>query len=425
MRHECIILAESPGALVEVCGISVLERLLRQLQRLGLTKAIVLCTTPDVVAQHLARPSPNRARVALDIRLRSPDNWPKDTGRFLVVAGDRILDSRLLKLLDEQNSAAALVDSAPPATLQPLIESEPETPRGRLCGAALLEPASVQSRPGPFPEMLRDQIAAGQIETIDLASRDWNLPSLRRTLRPYWCPAPAPAQQKNAEYVLLDAAQKWALDFPAMVHAPIENFLISHLCKTPITPNQLTVFTNVAAWSATFLFATGHLGWGVLLALIVGVLDGLDGKQARVKIETSKAGKLEHWFDALFENSWWIALAYFLQSSGLLPNAFAYLALLIAAEIVAGLAKWSVLRFCGRTIDEIGDFNRVVRLVGGRRNIYVWLLAVGILFGAAAEAYKIVTWWGALTAAVQVPRAAFTVRAHRKMRPVGNFTPAT
>ncbi len=210
-----------------------------------------------------------------------------------------------------------------------------------------------------------------------------------------------------------------------MVHAPIENFLISHLCKTPITPNQLTVFTNVAAWSATFLFATGHLGWGVLLALIVGVLDGLDGKQARVKIETSKAGKLEHWFDALFENSWWIALAYFLQSSGLLPNAFAYLALLIAAEIVAGLAKWSVLRFCGRTIDEIGDFNRVVRLVGGRRNIYVWLLAVGILFGAAAEAYKIVAWWGALTAAVQVPRAAFTARAHRKMRPVGNFTPAT
>ena len=199
-----------------------------------------------------------------------------------------------------------------------------------------------------------------------------------------------------------------------MVHAPIENFLISHLCKTPITPNQLTIFTNVAAWSATFLFATGRLGWGVILALIVGVLDGLDGKQARVKIETSKAGKLEHWFDALFENSWWIAIAYFLQSSGWLPNAFAYLALLIVAEIVAGLAKWSVLRFCGRTIDEIGDFNRVVRLVGGRRNIYVWLLAVGILFGAAPEAYKIVAWWGALTAAVQVPRAAFTVRAHRK-----------
>ncbi len=107
MRHECIILAESPGALVEVCGISLLERLLRQLQRLGLTKAMILSATPDLIAQHLARPSPNRAKVALDIRQRAPENWPNGTDRVLVVAGDRVLDSRLLQLLDEQNSAAA------------------------------------------------------------------------------------------------------------------------------------------------------------------------------------------------------------------------------------------------------------------------------------------------------------------------------
>ena len=53
----------------------------------------------------------------------------------------------------------------------------------------------------------------------------------------------------------------------------------------------------------------------------------------------------------------------------------------MGAEAVAGLAKLSVLRSCGRTIDEIGHFNRIVRLVGGRRNIYVWMFALGILFG--------------------------------------------
>ena len=130
------------------------------------------------------------------------------------------------------------------------------------------------------------------------------------------------SSEKGHEHQLLDAAQKGSLDFPAMVHAPIENFLISHLCKTAITPNQLTAITNIAAWGATFLFATGRLGWGTILALVVGVLDGLDGKQARVKIETSKVGKLEHWFDAFFENSWWIALAYHLQSSGTTPRCF-------------------------------------------------------------------------------------------------------
>lgn len=429
MRHECIILAESPATLAELCGISLLERLLRNLQRLGLTKAIVLTDKPGLLAQHLANPSPHRARVVVDLR-RLPSGpvavrqiaevWPNAAELVLLIRGDYVFDPRLLQLLDEQNSAAALLDSRPPPNLQPLLASAVNTTKGLLCGAALLSHEWGKSDVGLVEEALRQEIEAGGIEAIDIASRGWNLPSLRRKLRPYWFPAPAPERRKSAQDQLLDAAQKGALDFPAMVHAPIENFLISHLCKTAITPNQLTATTNVVAWGATFLFATGHLGWGTLLALVVGVLDGLDGKQARVKIETSKAGKLEHWFDALFENSWWIALAYYLQNSGRLPAAFGYLALLIGAEAVAGLAKFSVIRACGRTIDEIGDFNRLVRLVGGRRNIYVWIFALGILFGAPAQAFKIIACWGAVTAAIQVPRAAFAVRGHRRQKALSN-----
>ena len=113
MRHECIILADSPEALVELCGISLLERLLRQLQRLGLTKAIVLSATPDLLAQHLANPSPHRAKVAVDIRRRTtgPINvqqiaeaWPNDAEHVLIIPGDTVFDSRLLQLLDEQDS---------------------------------------------------------------------------------------------------------------------------------------------------------------------------------------------------------------------------------------------------------------------------------------------------------------------------------
>jgi 1L-myo-inositol 1-phosphate cytidylyltransferase / CDP-L-myo-inositol myo-inositolphosphotransferase len=423
VRHECIILGDGPGALAGLCGISLLERLLRQLQRLGLRKAIVLSATPDHLAEHLANPSPHRAKVAVDIRSRTagPVNmqqlaeaWPNDAEHVLIFRADTVFDSRLLQLLDEQDSTTALVDSSPPAKLEALVAGVPTTSRGRLCGGALLAVDWTQRHCGGFAEALRGDIEASRIRALDIASRSWRLPSLRRELRPYWFPVPEPAQQQIAERVLLEASQKRSIDFPAMVHAPIENFLISHLWKTAITPNQLTVATNIVAWGATFLFATGHLASGTMLALIVGVLDGLDGKQARVKVETSSAGKLEHWFDALFENSWWIALAYYLQSSGKLPGAFAYLALLIGAEAVAGLAKWSVLRFCGRTIDEIGDFNRVVRLVGGRRNIYVWIFALGILFGIPDQTFKLMAYWAAVTTAVQVPRAALAVRGHRK-----------
>jgi phosphatidylglycerophosphate synthase len=423
VRHECIIFADAPGALAELAGISLLERLLRQLQRLGQTKAIVLSDTPTELTQNLANPSSNRSKVAVEIRSRATgpvntqhiaDAWPNEAECVLIIRGDTVFDSRLLQLLDEQDLATALVDSSPPAKMEALVANVTKTNRGHLCGGALLSLEWMQRPGGDFAEELRYHIEASRIRALDIATRPWRLPSLRRDLRPYWFPAPRPEQQKIAEYILLDAAQKGSIDFPAMVHAPIENFLVSHLWKTSITPNQLTVATNIVAWCVTFLFATGQLTSGTILALVVGVLDGLDGKLARVKIETSKAGKLEHWFDALFENSWWIALAYYLQSSGELPCAFAYLVLLMGSEAVAGLAKWTVLSFCGRTIDEIGHINRFIRLVGGRRNIYIWIFALGILFGNPIQAFRLMAYWAAITTAVQIPRAALAVRDHRK-----------
>lgn len=421
MRHECIILADSPSSLVEVCGISVLERLLRTLQRLGLTKAIVLSATPELLAQSLPDASPHRAKVALEIRTREPGAvtvtqlsavWPNDDKSVLVFPADSIFDPRLLQLLDEHDSTTVLVDSAPPADLQSLVASAPNTIRGCFCAAALLSHDWIKDRAGLFDEALREEIERNRIGTVDIAARSWPLPSLRRELRPYWFPAPIPEKQKSAERVLLDATQKGALDFPALVHAPLENFLVTRLCKSSITPNQLTLGTNIAAWAATFLFASGHLVWGTILALAVGVLDGLDGKLARVKIETSKAGKLEHWFDAVFENSWWIALVWHFQTTGQLTGAFRYLFLLLGAEAIAALSRWSVIRGCGRTLDELGEFNRVVRLIGGRRNIYVWLFALGVLFGIPDQAFKLMVWWEMITTAVQVPRAALALWVH-------------
>ena len=423
MRHECIVLADGPDALAELCGIFLLERLLRQLQRLGLKKAIILSATPDHLAQRLANRSPHRAKVAVDIHSRAAgpvtmrqiaDAWPNEAEHVLIIRGDTVFDSRLLQLLDEQNSTTALVDSSPPAKLEALVAGAPTTSRGRLCGGALLSLDWTERHGGGFAEALRDEIEASRSNALDIASRSWRLPSLRRDLRPYWFPAPKSEQKHIAERLLLEASQKGSIDFPAMVHAPIENFLILHLWNTSITPNQLTIATNIVAWGATFFFATGNLALGTILALVVGVLDGLDGKLARVKIETSRAGKLEHWFDALFENSWWMALAYHLQSSGKLPGAFAYLILLLSAEAIAGLAKWTVLRFCGRTIDEIGHINRFIRLVGGRRNIYVWIFALGVLFGNPVQAFKVMACWAAVTTVIQVPRAALAVRGHRK-----------
>ena len=173
------------------------------------------------------------------------------------------------------------------------------------------------------------------------------------------------------------------------------------------------MFTNAVAWIATVLFATGRLGWGLALALIVGVLDGLDGKQARVKIETTKRGKLEHWFDTLFEWSWWISIAYYLQSSGQLAGAFRYLLLLLVAEAIDGILKASVKFTTDRLIDELGAFERLVRLIGGRRNVYVWILTIGFLLGAPGKAFVAMAWLELVTAIVHLPRAVWEIGVKR------------
>src|SRR4026207_21926 len=134
----------------------------------------------------------------------------------------------------------------------------------------------------------------GQIASVDAAQEPAYVESLRRTLRPVFFPAPSPERRLLAERFLREATQKGVLDFPALVHAPIEKWLVSHLSRTSITPNQITLGTGVSGRSVTLLYAGGYLWAGALLALVIGVLDGIDGKLARLKAQTTKLGKKEH-----------------------------------------------------------------------------------------------------------------------------------
>src|SRR5262249_61405433 len=62
-----ILIADAPDALVQLCGVNFLERLLRVLQRLGFRRAIVLFSTPETIAAELAKRS--WARQQITVRL--------------------------------------------------------------------------------------------------------------------------------------------------------------------------------------------------------------------------------------------------------------------------------------------------------------------------------------------------------------------
>jgi CDP-L-myo-inositol myo-inositolphosphotransferase len=229
----------------------------------------------------------------------------------------------------------------------------------------------------------------------------------------YWVDVDTKKDSERAKRVLAKYSQKkrGASDFIAhYFNRPIENAIIYRLSDSRVTPNQITILANVLAYLVTALFLFGHLFVGSVLTFIVGLIDGLDGKLARIRGHTTKLGRMEHSFDLLFEFSWLIALAMFLsQSEGSLP-------LLLVAFSITFIAFY---RFCydqfSRTtdisLDVYGRFERAFRRIAGRRNIYNVYILIGVLLGTPLYSLIGILFHSALTAVVYASGAA--IHLHR------------
>ena len=165
-----IIIADAPDALIELCGVSLLERLLRILQRLGFRQVIVFSTTPEIVGAELAKRSWAREQISVDLipGLIGPVTAQRlleeiSAERFLVVPANIYCDARLLAAVCAKDSPAALVDSNPPEFAPSLIR----TP----CGPALVtrDLLYMLSPTAPLFEELKSKIDKGQIDIVDAA----------------------------------------------------------------------------------------------------------------------------------------------------------------------------------------------------------------------------------------------------------------
>src|SRR5438046_4174547 len=220
MFNECVILADYPTALVDLCCISTLERLLRTLQRCGIERATVLSSTPDPIATELARPSWARAELHLTLRTRPAgparleqivDLWPRSSDAIpllLVIPAGSVFDPRLLRALVSQNAPTVLVDSGVGSRIQDLIGSAPDTARGKLCGPALLEYDWASAQNGFLEQGLRNGLAHDSLATLDVSAQPLYYVSMCRKLRPFWFPAPSLSNRELAKRALFDSIQK-------------------------------------------------------------------------------------------------------------------------------------------------------------------------------------------------------------------------
>jgi hypothetical protein len=415
-----LILADSQDALTDLCGISLLERLRRIVLNLGFCEGTILSNSVQSIALQFGKSLWRRGEVALKLRERKTQEvtigdvldcidgtkLPADA-RVLILSAGFYYDERLLRVLAEAPADSALIDSDPPGRAKPFWENSDGYNSGRAPCAFLVSQKWLfgKDRAVSLRHEVASETANGRIAFVDAALQPAYVRSMRRDVRPMFFPAPSPEQRSRAERLLQDSTQKHVLDFPAIMHAPIEDWLVLRLCRTSITPNQLTLAGAMLGISVTLLYGFGHLWAGVLLALIFGVWDGLDGKLARLKAQTSELGKGEHILDYFIELSWWTALAHHFQLTGQVPYAYVFLLAFIGADFLERAARKSTEPRLGRKLDDVSRFDRLLSYVAGRRNIYTWLFLFCFLMGAPATGFVLLCCWGIASNAVHIFRA--------------------
>lgn len=365
-----ILDARSDSAHRPFLGVSPCERLLRQLARINDIERVHLIVS-DAAAARLMHPTP--ARPSLAVLAHAAEELELPGGLVLVLAADVLIDARILSTLASRRFPARVAMA------------------GRTVAAVV---------DGVSARRLLEGVEPPGLEPLDLAAIDTYIGSMRRSIPLHVLPAPVDAQSaRAARRILLDASQSGALDLPAQwIHRPIELALAPHVAELPVTPNQLTALGLVLGVLATWMFASGAVALGLSIAMVYGVVDGLDGKQARLKVETSPAGEMEHLADYVVETSWWVALAWTVLGRGD-SGAPVACAVLVGCDLLTRWGSGFFRRRAGRPIDDWSRWDRAARAVAGRRNIYVWGLAVGLAGGVSLPAaYRALALWSAATA---------------------------
>jgi len=359
-------------------GLTLIERQLRQLWAVGIHEVLIVAP-PSFIMPSAPLTHPLRMQV-LASRLDSPWKMIHEfrhrlAERFLLLRGDLVVDQRLIEWLcgQSEDTLISRAESGPPElfgildslAVEELVEGTQKTLQQKPLGTF---PTYWRERRGHVPLLL------ARVESSDDAEVAWN--------------------------ALIDHVDKRTKDLPALLFdPPFENFLTRRLAPTRITPNQVTAATTLLGFFVAWLFWNGWLFAGVLLAITVEVLDGVDGKLARLKWQTSKVGELEHVLDFFYEMSWYVGLGRHFAVSGV-GLAWPCAVAICSADFLDQMAYLFFARRGGGNLDEGSALMRRFRVIGGRRNIYAWMMLPGILLGIAATAFTAVAIWAVTTAVV-------------------------
>jgi phosphatidylglycerophosphate synthase len=412
-------------------AIPLVLRHLYTLRNLGWRQALVLCH-PDQRAQLEAAVGDPRKLGAhvcyLEIDGQEGVPLPELIvldENLLVIESHYLVEERILSALADQSHPALAYDRSPlwPEGLSVVVhDGQVVAVRdaggdGLYTGALFLPRQALARLAGarlPLDETARLQWLASELElaTLEVDQLDPYVVEVRRQARPFWSRVASQREAEQCREALLEEAQKRTLDVVAWyVNRPLENWITRRIADWPITPNQMSGVVSLIAFAATGLFLGGWLLPASLLTLVVNVLDGVDGKLARVKGLATKLGQLEHSFDQLYEQSWYIAFTWatHLRRGDLWPLVLGFWMLLF--DTFTRHASMQFRQVMGVSLADYAPFDRLFRRFDGRRNIYTYYMLLGILVGRPFYALATMALHASVTGAVYAVRAACHLHA--------------
>jgi phosphatidylglycerophosphate synthase len=195
---------------------------------------------------------------------------------------------------------------------------------------------------------------------------------------------------------------------------PVPALYVTRFCaRFGISPNMVTLVSFICVLLATWWFAIGAFGAGLIAAWAMCFLDTVDGKLARCTLTSSKWGNVfDHGTDLVHPPFWYWAWYEGLGgSAAVAPWTFW---VIIAGYLLGrgqeGLFIW---RF-GIEMHIWRPLDSAFRQITARRNPNLLILSAAVILGAPDTGFEIVAWWTILSFIFHCVRIgqAFIARAH-------------
>ncbi|MBO3809478.1 MAG: CDP-alcohol phosphatidyltransferase family protein [Candidatus Brockarchaeota archaeon] len=382
---------ERPLALVKVCGISLIVRILSSIRAAGIREVLITLGSNGKEVKNMLKNGEEIGLKLFYIEMgEHASSLPKEfiDNDLLITSVGVVIDREFVDVIVNVEGNVACYLNGRPVGIYKIVKE---------CSRLLEEELSSNR----VKERLEDLCSI----RLDVSSMQVEHVELKRRVSPVCVKIDSRQSIELAKRRLVFRTQK-GLHFTSYINKPVEDYIVYHVADLPwITPNRITILANVTALLVATLFLSGYVKIAAISAYLVGILDGLDGKLARARGILTRLGYIEHTFDMLYEQAWYICFSLSLCFS---ENSHLPLVLGLCMLLADSFVRHCYMQFketMGRALTAYTDFDRLFARMDGRRNVYVLYMILFSLLDRPLYAMYAMLMHSSVTAVIYAVRA--------------------